>query len=336
MAGGNFFSRNPTNTTTKRTDNKRRLKLLKSYAPDWVLTITLAGIFYALNNVHGFRREFSVNDESIRFPYAVHERVPDWALYLIALVSPIVIQLCTNIITIRSFWDFHNSLLGLILSLSMAGVITQFSKITTGRPRPDLLSRCIPISGSQDPTYGLLTDAICTQTDQSIMIDGWRSFPSGHSSLSFAGLGFLSFYLAGKMHLFDKRGHTHKAWISVTPLAGATLVAISRTMDYRHHFQDVVAGSLLGIFIAYFAYRQYYPSLASPTSHLPYSPRVPRDEPEVLPTVASHGGSRYPRESEEDENVELINSAVHKSDPEPLKEIWQQGDSPTGSPVGHA
>lgn len=57
-------------------------------------------------------------------------------------------------------------------------------------------------------------------------------------SVSFAGLGFLSFYLAGKLHLFDKKGHTGKAWLSLTPLAGATLVAISRTMDYRRMSLD--------------------------------------------------------------------------------------------------
>jgi diacylglycerol diphosphate phosphatase/phosphatidate phosphatase len=69
--------------------------------------------------------------------------------------------------------------------------------------------------------------------------------------VSFAGLGFFSFYLAGKMHLFDQRGKTVrdfselfriindefssklKGWLSVAPFAAAALVAISRTMDYR-------------------------------------------------------------------------------------------------------
>ncbi|KAI6028622.1 PAP2-domain-containing protein [Pisolithus orientalis] len=321
--------------TAKKTDNKRRLQLLKSYGPDWIITIALAAVFFALDNVHGYRREFSVNDETLRFPYAVHERVPNWALYIIALVAPIIIHSLVNVVTIRSFWDFHNSVLGLILGLAITGAITQFSKITTGRPRPDLLSRCIPRPGSQDPTYGLSSDAICTQTDQYIMIDGWRSFPSGHSSLSFAGLGFLSFYLAGKMHLFDKRGHAHKAWISLAPLSGATLVAISRTMDYRHHWHDVVAGAILGTTIAYFTYRQYFPSLASPMSHRPYSPRVPRDE-EILPTAASHGGPRYSENDEGAEQVELIDGGVRKPDPGPLEDIWRHGGDSTRDDAEHS
>ncbi|KIJ69223.1 hypothetical protein HYDPIDRAFT_79486, partial [Hydnomerulius pinastri MD-312] len=298
--------------------------------------------FFGLNGVHGFRREFSVNDETYVISFAVKERVPDIALYFIAVVAPLVIQLVVNLISVRSFWDYHNSALGLILGLVITGAVTQFTKITVGRPRPgrlnfrpptNLLSRCMPIPGSQDPTYGLSTDAICTNTNEAIMIDGWRSFPSGHSScaflltsvvVSFAGLGFLSFYLAGKMHLFDTRGHAHKAWISVTPLFGATLVAISRTMDFRHHWQDVIAGAILGFVIAYFAYRQYFPSLASPMSHRPYSPRVPRDEP-VLPT--STADAQGFRDSAEGEQVELIDGGVRKPDPGHLESIWREGDS---------
>lgn len=40
----------------------------------------------------------------------------DIALYFIALVAPLVIQLAVNLITVRSFWDYHNSALGRSLS----------------------------------------------------------------------------------------------------------------------------------------------------------------------------------------------------------------------------
>ncbi|KAK1232275.1 hypothetical protein PQX77_004649 [Marasmius sp. AFHP31] len=181
-------------------------------------------------------------------------------------------------------------LLKVISGLAITGSITQFVKITVGRPRPDLIDRCQPPTGSVDPEFGSSTWHICTRTD--LLRDGFRSFPSGHSSMSFAGLGFLSYYLAGKLHLFDKRGHTGKAWISLAPFSAAALVAISRTMDNRHHWQDVFIGSLLGTVMSYFAYRQYYPPLSSEMSHKPYSPRIKREREAILPIHHDNESSR--------------------------------------------
>ncbi|KAI6007904.1 phosphatidic acid phosphatase type 2/haloperoxidase, partial [Pisolithus marmoratus] len=195
------------------------------------------------------------------------------SLHLISAVIPFIVQVIINLFTVRSWVDFHHSTLGLLLSYTITGSITQIVKVTVGRPRPDVISRCQPIPGSVDPAYGLSTVDICTQTVKYILDDGWRSFPSGHSSSSFAGLGFLTFYLAGKLHVFDKRGYAGKIWLVLTPLSGATFVAISRTMDYRHHWHDVVAGSAVGLVLSYFSYRQYYPSLGEADAQLPHMTR---------------------------------------------------------------
>jgi len=76
-----------------------------------------------------------------------------------------------------------------------------------------------------------------------------------------AGLGYLAFYLAGKLALFDGSGHFWKQALFFAPFTGAALVAISRVTDYRHHWQDVLFGAGLGLFFAYFFYRQYYPRM---------------------------------------------------------------------------
>jgi len=44
-------------------------------------------------------------------------------------------------------------------------------------------------------------------------------------------------------------------------------------MDSRHHWQDVLVGSLVGLGFSFFAYRQYYPPLSAPDAHLPFEPR---------------------------------------------------------------
>ena len=64
---------------------------------------------------------------------------------------------------------------------------------------------------------------------------------------AFAGLGFVWLYLSGKIKAFDKRGHVSKLCIVFLPLLVASLVGISRVSDYRHHWQDVFVGGILGL-----------------------------------------------------------------------------------------
>lgn len=41
------------------------------------------------------------------------------------------------------------------------------------------------------------------------------------------------------------------------------MIALSRLADYRHDVWDVTAGGTLGMSVAWFSYRRYYPALQS-------------------------------------------------------------------------
>lgn len=84
-------------------------------------------------------------------------------------------------------WELNCGILGLLLSEGITFVITGALKNEIGKPRPDLIDRCRPREGSIDPpVFGLSNSTICTQTTHSILKDGFRSFPSGHSSCKFS------------------------------------------------------------------------------------------------------------------------------------------------------
>ncbi|KAL8725111.1 MAG: hypothetical protein Q9166_007553 [cf. Caloplaca sp. 2 TL-2023] len=61
------------------------------------------------------------------------------------------------------------------------------------------------------------------------------------------------------MHVLDNRGEVWKTFIVMIPTLGAALIAVSRIMDARHHPFDVITGSMLGMVVAWGAYRQYFP-----------------------------------------------------------------------------
>ncbi|XVF20721.1 hypothetical protein REPUB_Repub12eG0027600 [Reevesia pubescens] len=212
---------------------------------DWLILLLLVVIEVVLYIVHPFYR-FVGKDmmDDLRYPLKSNT-VPVWAVPVYAVLLPMMIFLFVYIRR-RDVYDLHHAILGLLFSVIVTAVITDSIKNAVGRPRPDFFWRCFPDGKDAYDNWG---NVLC-HGDKSVIKEGHKSFPSGHTSWSFAGLGFLSLYLSGKIKAFDHRGHVAKLCIIFLPLLAASLVGISRVDDYWHHWQDVFAGGLLGLVVA--------------------------------------------------------------------------------------
>lgn len=73
------------------------------------------------------------------------------------------------------------------------------------------------------------------------------------------------------MHVFRPRTDLGRCLLALSPFLCALMIAISRLGDYRHDVYDVTSGSILGLVVAYFSYRRYYPALSSSGCDCPYA-----------------------------------------------------------------
>lgn len=230
-------------------------KVARFHMHDWLILLLLVVIDIILNIIHPFYR-FVGKDMMTDLKYPMKSNtVPLWAVPIYAVLLPILVFIVIYFKR-RDVYDLHHAILGLFFSVLITGVLTDSIKDATGRPRPDFFRRCFPDGIDNYDKWG---NVVCHGKDSDIR-EGHKSFPSGHSSWSFAGLGFLALYLAGKVKVFDRRGHVAKLCIVFLPLLMASLVAVSRVDDYWHHWQDVFAGGILGLTVATFCYLQFFPA----------------------------------------------------------------------------
>ncbi|KXT07481.1 hypothetical protein AC578_577 [Pseudocercospora eumusae] len=200
-------------------------KLIASYVLDWVVIIAfaVAGAIFSIIEPH--HRPFTLLNPEISYPY-VEEQITMWMLGVVAFLVP---ALLIAIITIcfvpgkevRSvstsaqvwklkLWELEKGLAGLCFSVAVAFFVTQGMKNMFGKPRPNMLARCEPdLSSIQDHIVGgygqdisirwtLVDIGICQSEDETKLNDGFRSFPSGHSSWSWSGLLYLTLYFCSK------------------------------------------------------------------------------------------------------------------------------------------
>ncbi|KAM7271482.1 hypothetical protein ACFE04_030696 [Oxalis oulophora] len=231
------------------------VKVARIHMHDWLILLLLIAIDIGLNLIEPFHRfvgEGMMTD--LKYPLKANT-IPFWAVPFIAVLLPIVVFLIYYFRR-NDVYDLHQAILGLLFSVLITSVITDAIKDGVGRPRPDFFWRCFP---NGKGVYNNATgDVMCTGI-KSVIKEGHKSFPSGHTSWSFAGLSFLAWYIAGKIRAFDRRGHVAKLCLVLLPLLAAALVGVSRVDDYWHHWQDVFAGALIGTTIAAFCYLQFFP-----------------------------------------------------------------------------
>ncbi|KAK5100242.1 hypothetical protein LTR24_001037 [Lithohypha guttulata] len=245
----------------------------RSYAADYLGYVLLQVAYFGSKLlIVPFKRYFTLSEPAIAYPFAVVERVSGVQNIIYAGLCPLVFFMIYSLVVRPGFHKSHVTILGFIISITLTSLVTDIIKNSVGRPRPDLIDRCKPAPGTS-PT-GILTIDVCTASHGPVLQDGWRSFPSGHSSFSFSGLGYLTLWLGGQLHVLRPRTDLARVLVALAPSMGALLVALSRMADYRHDVYDVTCGSLLGILVAWFSYRRYFRRLRDPKCDLPYPSRA--------------------------------------------------------------
>ncbi|KAI4324672.1 hypothetical protein MLD38_030139 [Melastoma candidum] len=230
-------------------------KLARLHMHDWLillLLVVIEAILLIIEPFHRFIGEDMMTD--MKYPLKGNT-VPFWAVPLLAIMLPFVVILLFYFRR-RDVYDLHHAILGLLFSVLLTAVITDAIKDAVGRPRPDFFYRCFPDGNA---TFNPITKDVMCHGDKAVIKEGYKSFPSGHTSWSFAGLSYLAMYLSGKIRAFDRRGHVAKLCIVLFPYLLAALVGVSRVDDYWHHWQDVFTGALIGTVVSTFCYLQFFP-----------------------------------------------------------------------------
>lgn len=241
-----------------------------------------------------FTRGFNCDDETIRYPYK-ESTVSSGVCYLVGSGINVLLILAveylnlvanknTAVASSSSQRDAANDgfqvkvylqnvyckLLVWLFGAITSELLTDITKVTAGRLRPHFISVCQPVvlNGTIESNlddycrqarnpYEYITRYYCTG-DPNRQRDIRLSFLSGHSSYSAYSATFAVLYIQSSVDI-SKVGLLKPA-VQVLLISMAFYTGLSRVSDYKHHWQDVLAGLILGTTVASMVTAYLWPS----------------------------------------------------------------------------
>ncbi|EDW39403.1 GL23165 [Drosophila persimilis] len=248
-------------------DRQLTRRLLMELLVMVVLVVPICIYEFAVDPV---RRGFFCDDESISYPFKDNTITPVM-LGLISGLLPLVVLLLVEYVRHMRAGELATTvhLLGWRMSawyvelfrqttyftfgLLLTFDATEVGKYTIGRLRPHFLAVCQPQLTDRtlcsDPAnlHRYVENYECAAEGYTVadVRQSRLSFPSGHSSIVFYSMVYVALYLQRKLTWRSSKLSRHFLQFVVIMLAWYT--ALSRVMDYWHHWSDVLSGSLIGV-----------------------------------------------------------------------------------------
>lgn len=213
-------------------------------------------------------------DPALSFPY-VKSTVPTSTLVILAILVPGCLMLlgltaaCVRYKRDARSWatavGAHALAIAQALLLTMA--ITDTIKNVTAYPRPNFFAYCDYAGYREAVASGNLTAYNTATTAGGLgspsrclgqahdVEDAQLSFPSGHSSISFAAMSLATLYARHALGVRPGVVASAQALLASAPLALAAWIAITRVRDRYHNTVDVLCGAAIGAAVGWQVWR---------------------------------------------------------------------------------